>query len=78
MKFKKVKLVSRVPINATCQGKLLTTTENIDIYDNNKVIRYYQYSIYHFNDIDGIHSLNSIGQKIYNQLTGYKEELTSS
>lgn len=81
MLFKKKrspKLVNQQEVKTSCQGNLTTSIEQINIYEDDTIIRYPVYSIYHFDNIEGVHPFNCIGQKIYNQLTGYKEELTNS
>ena len=75
---KKPTLIQSLTLEQSCQGQLTTTAEKVDIYSDDTVVRYYTYSIRHFDNIDDIPPLNYVGQKIYNQLTGYKEELTNS
>lgn len=57
----------------TCQG-LIETVEKIRTYLDGDVIRYYSYSIFPMDLIDGIPLFNSYGQKVYNNITKAKEQ----
>ena len=57
----------------TCQG-MIETVEKIRTYLDGDVIRYYSYSIFPMDLIDGIPLFNSYGQKVYNNITKTKEQ----
>lgn len=57
----------------TCQG-MIETVEKIRTYLDGDVIRYYSYSIFPMDLIDGIPLFNSYGQKVYNNITKAKEQ----
>ena len=57
----------------TCQG-MIETVEKIRTYLDGDVIRYYSYSIFPMDLIDGIPLFNSYGQKVYNNITKANEQ----
>lgn len=53
---------------------MVETVEQIRTYQDGDVIRYYSYSIFPMDLIDGIPLFNSYGQKVYNNITKAKEQ----
>lgn len=63
---------------ATFRNLFVVSEENITIDKKGNVEHDYSYSVHHPDNIGGISTFNVLGQKVINNLTGYKEELTNS
>lgn len=53
-------------INSPIRNHFIAGKEEMITFDNGDVVRYYTYSIYPFENIDGKTLFNCYGQKIYN------------
>lgn len=50
------------------KNNFISNKEQLILFENGDVVRYYTYSLYPFENIDGKPLFNCYGQKIYNDL----------
>ena len=53
-------------INSPLRNNFIASKEEMIVFEDGDVVRYYTYSIYPFENIDGKPLFNCYGQKIYN------------